>query len=101
MDQLEPLTAAENEANRAADLNLLVEVEVLGLLSFDGDPETEGSEYYAPDGWEPPEPDNNDSWIDAEGKSLRDLPARFVTTRVQADALVKAGAARIVGPAAG
>lgn len=65
--------------------------EALCLLSFDGDPETEGSEYYAPEGYEPEAP------FDAEGKALTGLQSRFTTTRIQAEALVAAGAAKIVG----
>lgn len=76
--------------------NELVKCEALCLLSFDGDPETEGSEYYAPASFEPDEPDKDESWADAEGKSLRNLPSSFITTRIQAQALVKAGAVRIV-----
>jgi hypothetical protein len=87
----------DNQAVPAPAPNDPVEVEALGLISFDGDPETEGSEYYAPAGWEPEEPGDEASWSDAEGKSLRGRPARFVTTRIQAEALVKAGAVRIVG----
>lgn len=98
MDQDEPLTAAEIERARIARLNEPVEVEALGLISFDGDPATEGSEYYAPAGWQPEDPEDDASWTDAEGKSLRDLPIRFATTRIQAEALVKAGAVRIVTP---
>lgn len=61
----------------------------LCLLSFDGDPETDGAEYYAPAGYEPEEP------FDAEGRPLTDLPSAFVTTRIQAEAMVKAGAVQI------
>lgn len=81
----EPTTAP----NPALDL---VEVEALGLISFDGDPETEGSEYYAPADYVPEDYQTHD----AEGKSLLGLPSRFFTTRIQADALVKAKAVRIV-----
>lgn len=85
-EQIEP-TDANNE---------FVTCEALGLLSYDGDPETEGSEYYAPLGFEPAEPDDEASWTDADGKSLRNLPSRFTTTRIQAQAMVKAKVVRIV-----
>lgn len=65
--------------------------EALCLLSWDGDPTTEGAEYYAPQGYVP------EQETDAEGRALTGLPSTFTTTRIQAEALVKAGAVRIVG----
>lgn len=73
----------------------LVEVEALYLLSWDGDPETEGAEYYAPPGT------FHEDILGPDSHPLTDLPSRFTTTRIQAEALVKAGVVKIVSdPAA-
>lgn len=56
------------------------------LLCWDGDPETEGSEYYAPKGWKPDPKQHAGLVITGD---------RFVTTGGQAQALVAAGCGRI------
>ena len=90
-----------NTPDLETDPNLqLVEVEVLTPLSFDGDPETEGAEFYAPKGWTPPKQydgaGNEVPYLDGNGDAPVIAGDRFTTTRIQAMALVQSRAARIV-----
>ncbi len=78
----------------------LVEVEVLVPLSWDGNPEIEGAEFYAPKGWSPPKQFDGDGnevpYLDGNGEEPVISGDRFTTTRVQAEALVKAKAVRLL-----
>jgi hypothetical protein len=74
--------------------NELVEVRVLTLFHYDGDPATEGTEIYAPKGYDFDE-------VQLEGlherglddAAIATLPDRLMVTRLVADAFVKAGIA--------
>jgi hypothetical protein len=80
--------------------NMMVTVEVLGLLCFDGDPEIDGAEYYAPDDF-----DMNSycaanqiemPLCDELGNPIIIAGSRFVTTLVQAQAMAAARIVRII-----
>jgi hypothetical protein len=81
------LTEAEIEHAR---VNAPTRVTALALVSYDGDPDTEGSEYYAPKGYEHRDANGDVVKEDDDGKSLVNLPSEFVTTRAIADAMAKA-----------
>lgn len=75
--------------------NDMVYVEVLCLLCWDGDPETEGAEYYAPDDFDL-EAHKKANGIDADNHDLLITGSGFETTLIQAQALESAKAVRII-----
>ena len=80
--------------------NDLVTVEALCLLSFDGDPDTEGSECYAPadfdlgahnaaNGLEGP-------LLDGDGNEIAIFGSQFTCTKIAAEGLVRAKIVKLV-----
>jgi hypothetical protein len=76
--------------------NDLVEVHVLTLFHYDGDPATEGTEIYAPTGYEFDDVQREGlHGLGLDDAAIAALPNRFTVTRLVADALVKAGIAAL------
>lgn len=80
--------------------NDLVTVEALELIAFDGDPDTAGSEYYAPDDFDldahKVANGIEGELLDGDGQAITIAGSRFETTLIQAEALGKARLVRVL-----
>jgi hypothetical protein len=89
----------EAEAAAHAELTAPVVFEVDVLFSFDGDPETEGQEHYAPESFDLAahcEANGVEALIDEAGEPITIAGSRFTCPRVTAIGLEKARVGKIV-----
>lgn len=98
-----PKKAATDATDLSASIhahNAIVTVEALQLLAFDGNPETEGAEYYAQAGFdlEAHKVANGieGEFLDGDGKPIHIVGNQFETTLIQAEAMVRARMVRII-----